>query len=162
MKHILLFTFLLIYSIATGQSVLTGKVVKIADGDTITILTKENSQIKVRLHGIDCPEKSQDFGNRAKQFTTVMSIGKTVSVQIVNKDRYGRTVGRVFLADGKMINKELLKAGLAWHYKKFDKSEEFASLENYAMLKKLGIWSIKNPIAPWDYRKKRQVLGVRD
>jgi len=127
--------------------------VKIADGDTITILTAELHQIKIRLHGIDCPEKNQDFGNKAKQFTSNQCIGKAVIVKIMDTDRYGRAIGLVALPNGKTLNKELLKAGLAWHYKHYDQSKEYADLENSAKDKKIGIWSIANPVAPWDFRR---------
>lgn len=119
----------------------------------MTILTKNNSQVKVRLYGIDCPERHQDFGTRAKLFTSDLSFGKTVEIRVINKDRYGRTVGKVILPDGKMLNKELLRMGLAWHYKQFDNSAEFAGLEQKARQNKKGLWSIKNPVAPWDFRR---------
>ena len=112
-----LLLFLTFVSIA--QQVVSGKVVKVADGDTITILTANYTQIKIRLHGIDCPEKNQDFGTKAKQFTTIQCIGKTVIVKITDTDRYGRSIGVVSLPNGKILNKELIKAGLAWHYKHY-------------------------------------------
>ncbi|WP_134091334.1 thermonuclease family protein [Olivibacter sp. XZL3] len=126
-----LFLFCQTY-IAICQTVLVGKVVRIADGDTITILDRNNKQIRVRFYGIDCPESHQDYGSVARKFTADHCFKKTVEVEVKDVDRYGRTVGMVILSDGTNLNKELLKAGLAWHYTYFDKSQEFAALEDYA------------------------------
>src|SRR3954466_7515540 len=94
---------------------LKGKVVSIADGDTFTMLVDGNRQVKIRLHGIDCPEKKQDFGQVAKKFTSDMIFGKIVSVDEMDIDRYGRTIGMVHLSNGRILNEMLLQAGLAWH-----------------------------------------------
>jgi micrococcal nuclease len=130
---------------------LKGKVVSIADGDTFTLLVN-NKQIKIRLHGIDCPEKSQDFGNVAKQFLSNSIFGKMISVKEMDIDRYGRTIGMVTI-DNKNVNEELLKAGLAWHYKHYDKNPKWTKLEDDARREKKGLWIHPNPIPPWDYRK---------
>ncbi|WP_423149724.1 thermonuclease family protein [Rubrolithibacter danxiaensis] len=153
MKYALVLLFLFITTISIAEDTLTGKVVKVADGDTITILIQDNTQVRVRLHGIDCPEKKQDFGTKAKQFTSDLCFSKTVKVEVTDVDRYGRSIGIVILPDGKILNKELLKAGLAWHYKYFDKSKELADLELVARNKKIGIWSMSNAIAPWEFRR---------
>lgn len=113
-----------------------------------------NKQTRVRLYGIDCPESGQDFSNVAKKFTADKCFRKVVRVEVRDIDRYGRTVGMVILPDSSVLNKELLGAGLAWHYKYFDKSVELAELENEAKAAKRGLWSMKNPIAPWDYRRR--------
>ena len=96
MKTFTLFTtvFMLLIS---SLPVLTGKVIKVTDGDTITILTKDRKQVKIRLYGIECPEKNQDYGPKAKEFTLNLSFGKTVSVKQIDTDRYGRIVGEVFV-----------------------------------------------------------------
>ncbi len=96
----------------------TGRVVGVADGDTITVLHNGKGE-RIRLHGIDCPEKRQAFGNRAKQFTSNLVFAKTVTVQAVDRDRYGRTVGVVLLPDGRSLNHELVRAGLAWMYRRY-------------------------------------------
>ena len=147
--------FVLTATIAICQETLTGKVVKISDGDTFTILVEENKQVKVRFHGIDCPESKQDFGTRAKQFTSELAFSKVVNVQVKDIDRYGRTIGIVVLPDGEILNEELLRVGLAWHYKHYDKSEKYAALENQAKANKVGIWSMKNQIAPWEFRRSK-------
>ena len=95
-----------------------GKVVGVSDGDTITVL-RNRTPIKVRLHGIDCPEIGQDFGSRAKAFTSELVFGQVVKVVPWDTDRYGRTVADVILADGRILNHELVRAGLAWRYRKY-------------------------------------------
>jgi endonuclease YncB( thermonuclease family) len=135
-------------------SQLVGKVVSVADGDTFTMLVN-NEQIRIRLHGIDCPEKSQDFGNVAKQFLSGYVFGKVVTVQNMDTDRYGRTVGMVTI-DGINVNEKLLEAGLAWHYIKYDKNPKWTEVEEVARSQKKGLWSQSNPIPPWEYRKMKR------
>jgi endonuclease YncB( thermonuclease family) len=129
------------------------KVIGITDGDTIVVLTSDNQQIKIRLEGIDCPEMKQDFGNKAKQATSDLCYGKRVSIHKSGTDRYGRTLAYVYVED-RCINKELLKLGMAWHFKKYNSDQELAQLEIDARERKVGIWSQQDPIAPWDFRKK--------
>jgi endonuclease YncB( thermonuclease family) len=133
---------------------LVGKVVKVADGDTFTMLCNGNEQVKVRLYGIDCPESKQDYGQRAKQFLSERIAGKTVSVTYKSKDRYGRVLGTVTI-NNVNINEALLSAGLAWHYKQYDKSQRLAALESEARRNRTGLWSQPNPIPPWDFRKRK-------
>ncbi len=133
---------------------LTGKVVKIADGDTFTLLVNGNTKVRVRLHGIDCPENGQPFGNKAKQFTAEKIFGKQVIVEIKDKDRYGRTIGMVVTEEGENLNELLLKNGLAWHYKMHDKNPDWAAVEKDARENGIGLWSYKDSMAPWDWRKK--------
>jgi len=90
------------------------KVIHISDGDTITVLNDANEKIKIRLNGIDCPEKAQAYGNKAKQFTKDLVHGERVTINAYETDRYGRTIGDVILEDGRTLNQELVKAGLAW------------------------------------------------
>jgi len=152
------FTLLLIiccYPVFALQT-LTGKVVSIADGDTFTILTANKEQVKIRLYGIDCPEAKQDFGSKAKQFTSTLCFQKIVKAEIKNNDRYGRKIAVVHLPDGRIINKEILRAGLAWHYKHYDNSKELALIEENARKNKTGLWSLKNPVAPWEFRSNKR------
>lgn len=150
MKTKLLILFLLLLRISASAQ-LIGKVVAVADGDTFTMLVN-NERVRIRLHGIDSPEKGQDFSNTAKEFLSNYVFGKTVSVKEMDTDRYGRTIGMVF-ADSVNINEKLLEAGLAWHYTYYDKNPAWKKLEADAKNNKLGLWSIPNPIPPWDYRK---------
>jgi len=144
--------FLLSISLVVLQlAVFKARVIGVHDGDSITVLTSDNQQIKVRLEGIDCPELKQDFGQRAKQATSALCFGKDVRVQQTGKDRYGRTLAYVYVGDV-CINKELLKQGMAWHFKKYNSDPEYAKLENKARSQKVGLWSHPNPVAPWDFR----------
>jgi len=128
----------------------TGKCIGVSDGDTVTVLNR-TAQIRVRLEGIDAPELHQDFGRKAKQFTSALVFGKTVKIRIVTIDRYGRTVGRVSV-NGKDVSLELVKAGLAWHYTRYSSDPVLAKAEKAARAGKKGLWSMRNPISPWDYR----------
>lgn len=130
----------------------TGKVVGIADGDTITVLDASNAQHKIRLAEIDTPEKSQAFGSRAKQALSEKIFGKTVTIQYDTKDRYGRIVGTVMLGE-RRINMEMVAEGWAWHYKQYSKSDELAGAETAARKDKLGLWADKDPTPPWEYRR---------
>lgn len=138
---------------AVQNEIFTAKVIGVTDGDTIVVLTDENKQIKIRLEGIDCPETKQDFGTKAKQVTVDLCFQKTVRVEQSGTDHYGRMLAFVFVNDV-CINNELLKQGMAWHYKKYNKNNELAKLETEARNKKVGLWSMNDPIAPWDFRKK--------
>ena len=132
------------------------KVVRIVDGDTLVILTntKTPEQIKVRLEGIDTPEKGQPFGNRAKQKLADLTFGKTAEVAVTGSDRYGRTLAYI-TADYTNANAALVEAGMAWHYVKYNKDEELAALQAMAKEAGVGLWADANPVAPWDWRKKK-------
>ena len=134
----------------------TGKVVGISDGDTISIM-REGRAVKVRLHGIDCPEKKQPFGNQAKQFTSEWAFRKEVKVQVQTTDGYGRIVGEVILPDGLNLNQELVDAGLAWWYRKYaPNNRTLKALEAGAREAKRGLWADKNPIPPWEWRRGKR------
>jgi endonuclease YncB( thermonuclease family) len=149
-------TLLLILFIPSVSLAWTGKVVGVSDGDTITVLRPEKSQVKIRLHGIDCPERGQAFGKKAKQFTSNMVFGKTVTVKPTDKDRYGRIVAWIYM-DGKSLNEALVMAGLAWHYKKYSSDQNLSDAESKARNKRVGLWSDPHSIPPWEYRRlKRQ------
>jgi micrococcal nuclease len=150
-----LFLLILTISFLSFQviSTINGKIVGVSDGDTVKLLTADFTEIKVRLEGIDCPEKNQAFGQKAKQFTSDLCFGKQVSFQKTGQDRYGRSLGYIILPDGRNLNKEILRAGFAWHYKKYNQSKELADLEKEAKAAKRGLWYDPNPMAPWDFRK---------
>ena len=143
---------LLLLSSTLFAGSITGKVVSVADGDTITVLDSTKKQHKIRFQHIDTPEKKQAFGQKAKQYLSKMVFGKTVKVSIKEKDRYGRSIGTVYLGK-KNINLEMVKAGFAWHYKAYSKDKTFADAETKAIKAKIGLWADKNPIAPWEYRR---------
>ena len=129
------------------------KVVSISDGDTFRGLTKDNEEIKFRIYGIDAPEKHQAFGNKSQQHLSSLIFGETVGIKVQSTDHFGRQVVWVYTPDKKDVAAEMLKAGMAWHFKKYDKSKEYASLEDEARLRRLGLWIDKNPIAPWNFRR---------
>ena len=141
--------------VATEQSPaeLTGKVISIKDGDTIAILYN-NKTLTIRLAHIDCPEKKQPYGKAAKQFMSDKCFGQTVTIQHHNEyDRSKRLIGEVITASGENLNKALVKAGLAWHYKKYSTDNSYAALEQEARKRRIGLWSEPNPIAPWEWRR---------
>lgn len=150
-KLILLISFLFL---AIQNEKFTAKVIGVTDGDTIVVLTDEKKQIKIRLEGIDCPESNQDFGTKAKQATVDLCFQKNVRVEQSGTDRYGRMLAFVFV-DDVCINKELIKLGMAWHYKQYNKDQELAKLEIEAREKGVGLWSMNDPVAPWDFRHKK-------
>jgi len=135
----------------------TGNVVGIADGDTITVLGADKMQHKIRLTGIDAPEKKQPFGNRSKQNLSDMVFNKTVTVETDKRDRYGRELGKV-LAGNKDVNLEQVRAGMAWHYKAYERTQTatdrqaYTAAENLAKATKRGLWADSEPIPPWEWR----------
>jgi len=146
--------FLLLAARAGAES-FSGKVVGVTDGDTISVM-RDGEAVKVRLSGIDCPEKKQAYGERAKQFASDLAFGKTVSVSYSKKDRYGRILGEVLLPSGKVLNEELVRAGYAWHYTQYSKDRTLAELEEEARKARRGLWQERDPVAPWEFRKAKR------
>jgi endonuclease YncB( thermonuclease family) len=143
---------LLAFTTALLADELRGKVVSIADGDTITVLDENKKQNKVRLNGIDAPEKKQAFGAKSKARLGELLAGKDVVVEWKEKDKYGRIVGQV--QQGPLdANLQMVKEGLAWHYKKYSKSAELGRAETEAKAAKKGLWADRNPMPPWEFRK---------
>jgi endonuclease YncB( thermonuclease family) len=134
---------------------ITAKVVGIKDGDTVVILEKNNTQKTLRLAEVDCPESKQPFGKNAKQFTSSKIFGKQIIYQPIQKDRYGRTIAKVYFDNGKYLSEELIKNGLGWWYSKYSKNKNLGNFQSLAKTKKLGLWSDKNSIAPWEWRRKK-------
>ncbi len=136
---------------------LAGRVVAIADGDTVTVLDDHQVQHKIRLAGIDAPEKKQAFGNRSKESLSDCAFGKNVVVRWDKLDRYQRKVGTVNSA-GVDCNIQQLRLGMAWHYKKYGGEQPtaersaYASAEDVARAAKAGLWVESSPVAPWDFR----------
>ena len=137
--------------------ILLGKVINVADGDTITVLDDTNTQHKIRLTGIDAPEKRQAFGNVSKQSLADMVAGQSVAVEWVKVDRYGRKLGKVLLA-GQDANLEQVKRGLAWHYKQYQREQSpadrqvYAEAEIVARTAQVGLWRDADPMPPWELR----------
>jgi len=143
-------------------AVLSGKVVGIADGDTITVLTPDKVQVKIRLVGIDAPEKGQPFGQKSKDHLASLVFAKVVTVEYSKTDRYGRTLGRV-LVSGLDANLEQIRSGFAWHYKEYAREqapllrEQYSAAEASAMRARLGLWADSNPQKPGEHRRKPTV-----
>lgn len=154
---------------------LAGRVVGVADGDTITVLEADKKQHKIRLMGIDAPEKAQPFGNRSKQNLSDLVYDKPVTVEWKKHDRYGRIVGKVMVAAPdacpplqlncpKTLDAGLaqITVGLAWHYKQYEKEQSeddrgrYAFAEDEAKVKHAGLWQGKNPMPPWEWRRQRR------
>lgn len=130
------------------------KVIGIKDGDTFVVLIDGKEQ-SVRLEHIDCPEKKQPFGSKAKQFASDLCFGKYVQLNEKKKyDRNKRLISEIILNNGINVNKELVRNGLAWHFKKYSKDNDYSEIEINARNNQIGIWSESNPIAPWDWRKR--------
>ena len=148
-------TCLLIFLSGLGQSYAwQGRVVGISDGDTIKVLHDGRVE-KIRIYGIDAPEKGQAFGNRAKQFTSGMVFNKTIDVDPVDIDRYGRTVAMIIF-EGENLSEEIIKAGYAWVYTKYCKDpicDDWNKYESDARNKSLGLWADKKPVPPWEWRR---------
>ncbi|MFD0940246.1 thermonuclease family protein [Pedobacter boryungensis] len=135
------------------------KVIRILDGDTMEVLYK-STPIKVRLAHIDCPEKrgSQPYGNNAKIALSDLCFGQYVTVYGEKYDRNKRLIAVVVNAKKQVINQEMIKQGMAWHFKKYSKDLTYAQLEIEARKNKVGLWHDSNPIAPWDWRKPKYNL----
>jgi endonuclease YncB( thermonuclease family) len=154
----LLFLLIVFLSATCPAFAWEAKVIGVADGDTITVFTPDCRQVKIRLYGIDCPERRQAFGNRARQATQKLVDGKTVDVQSVETDRYGRTVGIVSISDGITLNESLVRDGFAWVYPQYCRLKELCDslrlFEATAKANRLGLWEDKTPIKPWEWRKQ--------
>ena len=122
------------------------RVVGIADGDTLTVLTADGTRVKIRLYGIDAPETAQEFGAKAKQAASEMAYGEIVTIRVMDKDRYGRTVAVVVLPDGSSLNQELVQQGMAWWYRQYAPNDpELEQREDEARTADRGLWGRPNP-----------------
>lgn len=132
----------------------TGRVVGVSDGDTLTLLTAEKQQVKVRLGEIDTPESKQPYGERAKQALSDLAFGKQARVVVETTDKYGRTVGRVYVG-GVDVNAEMVKQGAAWVYRQYLKDQSLLALEQQAKAAQRGLWGLPETerCPPWDWRK---------
>ena len=133
----------------------TSLVVEVLAGDTLEALQRGKA-VRIRLNGIDCPEKGQPYGKAAKQFTSEMTLGKPVTVEVKHLEKEGLLVADVILPDGAVLNQELVEAGLAWRSRKYGKSPVLAVLEQAARKARRGLWADPNPVAPWCWRKRQK------
>ena len=137
---------------------INGEVTLLLNGDTLTLKTKRNRAYKVRLADIDAPEIGQPFGKPSRRLARDLALKKTVRGNYTFKDKYGRLIGEVFLPDSKLLNEEMLKAGLAWHYRvKHPHSSFLEKLEYEAWQKNLGLWVQAKPVPPWEFRRENRL-----
>lgn len=130
-------------------------VVGIMDGDTVKVLSSDHRQAKCRLHGIDAPEKSQSNGQKSKQALSDLIYRKAVDIQVVDQDRYGRSVCRISLG-GRDINLEQVSTGMAWMYRQYNKDPMYDQAESSARSKHIGLWAEANPTPPWEFRRSEK------
>ena len=158
MRKILLIFILFLSNIVNAKTI-EGLVVGVADGDTITVLDQQKNTYKIRLQGIDAPEKKQAFGEKSKQSLHDLVHGKQVRIEYDKEDKYGRIVGKITLDDLDICLQQLV-LGMAWHYKKYQNEQSVADrvVYNDAELKskslRLGLWADETPMPPWEFRKK--------
>jgi endonuclease YncB( thermonuclease family) len=145
---------------------ITGRVVGITDGDTLTVLNEARQQVRVRLAEIDTPEARQPYGNRARQMLSDLAFGKAVRVVVQDTDRYGRKVGRIY-AGSADVNAEMVRQGAAWVYRQYSRDLSLLRLEAEARAARRGLWALPEAerTAPWEWRAaerggQRQVAGT--
>jgi len=131
-----------------------GKCVSVKDGDTIEVM-RDKETVRVRLHGVDTPERRQPFSDVARRRTQELVKDRVVRVEVRDRDRYNRVVARVFV-DDQDLSLQLVKEGLAWHYSYYSSDPRLAFYEFRARKKRLGLWQDQNPEAPWDYRRRQR------
>ena len=157
----LAFLCLLFFTLVSFAEELIGKVIKVSDGDTITVLDSNNQKHKIRLKGIDAPESQQAFGDISTQSLSELVYDKEVLVTWDKKDKYYRILGKV-IVDGRDANYEQLKKGLAWYYKQYEKDlsdedkQRYSEAEEWARNYTEGLWADSNSIPPWEFRRKRK------
>jgi endonuclease YncB( thermonuclease family) len=153
-----LIPFLLVPCTQSAAETLSGRVLRVTEGDTIVVLDDSNSQHKISLTGVDASERGQAFGTKSKERLSDSVAGEVVVVQYDNYDRHGRVLGKVLLS-GEDVNLEQIRAGLAWHYKKYEGEQTVADRVAYsdaemeARRNRRGLWGDSRPMPPWDYRK---------
>jgi endonuclease YncB( thermonuclease family) len=151
---------LLVACTAHAETV-TGRVVGVADGDTITVLDADKVQHKIRLAGIDAPEKKQAFGNRSKESLSDLAFDQTVNVETSKRDRYGRQIGKV-LVNGRDVNLVQVERGMAWFYRQYQREQSpndqrlYEAAEDAAKAEKRGLWRDADPVAPWKFRHAKR------
>lgn len=146
---------------AQARTIIAGRVVGIADGDTLTLLDATLRQHKIRLEGIDAPEKAQPFGSRAKLALSSSAYGREARASCGRPDRYGRQVCKIIVA-GRDVNAAMIEAGMAWHYTAYAKTQPredaqaYAQAQDRARRRRAGLWADAAPVAPWEWRKLRR------
>jgi micrococcal nuclease len=133
----------------------TFRVVKIVDGDTYDILIN-GIQTRIRMDGIDAPERGQPYYKASKEYLGRLCEGQMIRLEVKSKDRFGRTVAKSLISGNRELGAEMIRAGMAWHFRKYSDDMRLARLEAEARKARKGLWADPNPVAPWDYRKMRR------
>jgi len=165
--HFLFFTFLLFLftncksdksekNFINRTDLLQGKVIGIFDGDTYNILMIDNQTIKVRMEGIDAPERDMPFHKASQKYLSQLIFKKEIKLYKTGEDQYGRTLGFTYLLDGTDVNLLMLQAGMVWHYKIYNSNRNYSDAEKVARSFNKGLWIDKKPVAPWEFRKNRR------
>ncbi len=143
------------FSVPAFAQEFTAHVIGVSEGDAITV-KHERRMVRIRLRGVDCPDKGQPYFNEAKRFTTFMADGRDVLVRPLGKDGRGRTIADVILPGGKSLNQELLQEGLAWWDRKHSSDQTMKDLQDVAEAGKRGLWSDAKPIPPWEWKNRKR------
>ena len=152
---------LALLAVTASADTITGRVVGVADGDTLTLLDATNTQHQIRLAGIDSPEKGQPFGQVCKKSLSDLAYDRVVAVESSKLDRYGRMIGKVLL-NGQDVNLEQVRRGCGWHYKKYQNEQSlddrlsYNAAEESARASKVGLWADNESVPPWEWRKARR------
>lgn len=154
----LFITFFFIFNAGT-QETISGKVIRVIDGNTIEILDSEKEVIKIMLSEVDCPEPGQEFSEEAKKLTEKLVLKKRVVVELKGKDRWGNKLGQVMLNNGKLLHHELLQSGLAWAKEEDD--EALVNMQAAAKASKSGLWISEDPTPPWIYRRQQTMMAPK-
>ena len=154
MKLTLLLSYFFCCSVLVAQDILRGTATRVYDGDTFTLLTSDNKEIKIRVVGIDAPEAKQDYGLTARDYARNILDGKQVTVYLEPGETYGRLLGIVITEDGVHFNYDMVASGNAWWYDQYSKDKYLEAAFEKAKAEKKGLWSTNNPQAPWEWRKQ--------
>lgn len=137
----------------------TAKVIAVLDGDTVLVAQSGKRPAKIRLFGIDAPEKAQAFGAKSRQALVELVLNREVRVETVATDKYGRRVAQL-IRDGSNVNQQQVRSGMAWEYSYFHRDREYTALQREAQQAQRGLWSQPNPIPPWEWRKTHPSAGA--
>jgi len=150
-----MFFAVLLYVGSAHATTIHGRVVSVADGDTITLLGKSNQQHLIRLAEIDAPEKKQAFGEQSRRTLSSLIAGKHVEARCPSTDRYNRKICTIF-HEGIDINEKMVLAGMAWVYRAYSRSQYYLQAEDLARKQKVGLWVDLNPTPPWEWRHRQE------
>jgi micrococcal nuclease len=151
---VIILGFLVWLALGQRDNALSGKIVGVHDGDSVTLLTSAKETVKLRLEGIDAPESKQPFGTAAKKTLSDMVFGEAIKFDALGEDRYGRTLARIYKADGTDVNLSMVKQGMAWHFEKYSQEGALKKAQAEAKAAKMGLWA-QEAIPPWEWRKKK-------